>query len=160
VHPENTPIPPAWKTARSGARSLVVYLALVGLPLAGLSGVLRVGAKLTAPWVVGGAYRLSEGNERCLGLSSDESLRVEQSGRYLRISAGRASASAILEHERIHAVLTPVAGPCRGQRVVLEARVASATTDLSAPAHLTGVLEAQACVPCASASFHAQRISK
>lgn len=74
-------------------RHLLSYVLFVGVPLAGLVGVLRLGQGLDAPRAVHGAWTvqpMAASGRLCAGylLSGDSSLVVTQSGRQLSASLG------------------------------------------------------------------------
>jgi hypothetical protein len=131
----------------SPLRTMVLYVGLVGVPLAGLVGVLRAGVGLAAPPAIGGAWVVEVG--ACPGL---ERLEIDQSGRFLRARAGGAASDAQLDGARITATLRPAEGPCAGQTIALHGRF---TEDV-----LTGTLRSEACTCAPSAgprSFRARR---
>jgi len=66
-------------------KSLLIYLALVGLPLAGLAGILRAGSRLHAPPAVGGAWRVE-----APASPADSLLEVSQSGEHAVVRFGGA----------------------------------------------------------------------
>lgn len=70
-----TAVRPFLSSVYQGMRSLLLYLALVGLPLAGLFGILRAGSRLEAPPAVGGAWRVE-----APASPADSVLEVSQSG--------------------------------------------------------------------------------
>jgi hypothetical protein len=69
-------------------KSLLLYLAMVGLPLAGLFGILRAGSRLDAPPSVGGSWRIdapASASSRTIDISqSGEHVVVEVDGARLR----------------------------------------------------------------------------
>src|SRR5688500_7765836 len=74
-------------------RSLIAYLALVGLPLVGLIGVLRAGDGLEAPRSVGGVWELDPDLVRsappCYGFSNSDlplRMQISQSGTRAAVS--------------------------------------------------------------------------
>lgn len=73
-------------------RHLFAYLLFVGVPFAGLMGVLRLGQKITAPQAVHGTYTVTqlEGANSCQSalLSGDSSLTLTQSGRQISATLG------------------------------------------------------------------------
>ena len=94
----------------------LVYAALVGGPCLGLVWVLHLGASLTAAPRVGGAWALSR--PACLG---HEELRIEQSGRYLRLETPGAWAH-VEPDGRLRARFELRSGPCAGPTANLTAR--------------------------------------
>ena len=72
---------------RVRGRSVLLYGAMVGIPLALLLGVLGVGRDLAAPPSLGGAWRVESG--ATCGLSQGERFDIVQSGQFvvIRLSA-------------------------------------------------------------------------
>jgi hypothetical protein len=121
----------------SSLRSCLLYVVLVGLPLAGVSGALYLGERLEAPASVSGNWRLEvEGSAPCRS-SLGEALSVVQSGPALQLAFTGA------------APLT-LAGRVDGLRVTASeasgALALEATLDQSRGAsRLQGTLTASAC---------------
>lgn len=70
-------------------KSLAVYVALVGLPLAGLVAILRGGAGLQAPPPIAGEWRIQGGP---LAIDADSRvLTVSQSGEHVDVALGSLS---------------------------------------------------------------------
>ena len=73
-------------------RHLLAYLLFVGLPLAGLLGVLRLGQGIRAPQAVHGQYAVTrlEAADACGSflLSGDSTLTLAQSGRQVTAALG------------------------------------------------------------------------
>ncbi|HEU4452571.1 MAG TPA: hypothetical protein VFR81_05895 [Longimicrobium sp.] len=69
-------------------KSLLLYLAMVGLPLAGLFGILHAGSRIDAPPSVGGSWRIdapASASTRTIDVSqSGEHVVVEVDGARLR----------------------------------------------------------------------------
>jgi hypothetical protein len=94
-------MPRPWRLALDsatfpGVRHLLAYLLFVGLPLAGLLGVLRLGQGIRPPQAVHGQYgvtQLQSGNScQAFLLSGDSSLTLAQSGRQVTATLGRTGA--------------------------------------------------------------------
>jgi hypothetical protein len=131
-------------------RAPLVYLALVGLPVAGLIGVLRAGTGLEAPPAIAGEWVLEAGAaSTCAGT---ERIAIEQSGRFLQVRSateGSEATEAHLDGARLAATLRPAEGPCAGAAVALEGSFADGV--------LEGQLSTDACPPCASTPLRARR---
>jgi hypothetical protein len=150
-------------------RSLFSYLLFVGVPLAGLLGVLRLGQGLEAPLAVHGAWAvqpmpaLGRVCTRYLLSQSDSSLTISQSGRELTAALGARREVALrgaLEGNAfaLEGVIQPGATPrhvaCTvGDTVRLEGRVSSA-----APLReLEARLWFSACGDCGPTEFRVAR---
>ncbi|HEY7612621.1 MAG TPA: hypothetical protein VH764_06495 [Gemmatimonadales bacterium] len=123
-------------------RHLVSYLLFVGVPLAGLLGVIRVGQGIEAPLAVHGAWAVqpmpAPGRvcTRYLLSGADSSLTISQSGRELTAVLGPADEVALRgaldgDELALEGAIQPGATPrtvaCTvGDTVRLEARVSSA----------------------------------
>jgi hypothetical protein len=82
-------------------RSLLLYLVLVGLPLAGVSGVLYAGKRLEAPASVRGRWQLeaaatTSGSNTCGALlEAGQVLNIAQSGQALQLAWGDAAGTTL-----------------------------------------------------------------
>jgi hypothetical protein len=96
-------------------RTILIYIILVGLPIAGLYGILHIGERLEAPLFVGGAWRISDEfvqtlqlycgekkeNRALLQLPEEEAeLTISQSGQYLALSFNDAERTTFMA--RLH----------------------------------------------------------
>jgi hypothetical protein len=150
-------------------RSLLSYLLFVGVPLAGLLGVLQVGQGLEAPLAVHGAWAVqpmpapTRVCTRYLLSGADSSLTISQSGRELTATLGPRGEVALRgaldgNELSLEGVIQPVATPrhvaCTvGDTVRLEGRVSSA-----APLReLEARLWSSACAECGPAEFTVAR---
>jgi hypothetical protein len=123
-------------------RHVISYLLFVGVPLAGLLGVIRVGQGIEAPLAVHGAWAVQPMPApvrvctRYLLSGADSSLTISQSGRALTATLGPASEVAlrgVLDGDELalEGVIQPGATPrhvaCTvGDTLRLEARVSRA----------------------------------
>jgi hypothetical protein len=150
-------------------RQVLSYLLFVGVPLAGLLGVLRVGQRIEAPQAVHGSWAVqpmaASGRvcTRYLLSEADSTLVISQSGRQLSGSLGPGAevglrGSLTGNELSLEGVIEPGATPrhvacTEGDTVRLTARF-SATREVR-------VLEAQlwssACADCAAVAFTAAR---
>jgi hypothetical protein len=147
-------------------RHLLAYLVFVGIPFAGLMGVLRLGQGIRAPQAVHGRYAVthleSAGTCQAYLLSGDSSLTMTQSGTQVTASLGRAGAVTLRGHVE-GSTLTLV-----GVVPVLPAQAACPAGDTvrlvgqarRAPdhGHLDGTLAFLRCADCSTTEFHAQRM--
>ena len=111
-------------------KSLLLYLVLVGLPLAGLFGILRLGSRLEAPPAIGGAWAVTAAP----GAALPDSLHLSQSGVHLSVTAGGAKLSGRLEGGALSAAAPAGAGPCAASlRARVEASAGRMAGTLSLP---------------------------
>ena len=154
----------------SGAmRHLLSYLLFVGVPLAGLLGVLRYGQRLPAPAAVHGAYAvqpMAATGRACqsylLG-GKDSSLMVLQSGRQLTLRLGPASdvtldgtlsGSELTLMGVIEPGSTPRFAACSvGDTLRLTAHL----TRAAQVKRLDAILSSSACPECTPITFVAER---
>jgi hypothetical protein len=103
-------------------RSLLLYLALVGLPLAGLAGILHAGRGLHAPPAIGGAWRVDAlsieqpaPSWAAQAMGAGRVLEVSQSGVHLSVTtAGGVRMSGRLAGDTLVTALAPARGPAAG----------------------------------------------
>jgi hypothetical protein len=132
-------------------RPIVLYAALVGLPLLGILLVLQVGRGLTAPPSFGGTWRLATATYPD-GCTPPSVLRVEQSGARARVGLGAGTVWGAVT-EGSFRTLAPAEGPgegCEGWHVQAEA------SGGATPTQLTGRLVPAGCA-CAPVPFRAER---
>jgi hypothetical protein len=92
-------------------KSVLTYLAMVGIPVAGLLGILDYGAELTAPPAITGGWQVEGSLTSCL-LAQPSELAFQQSGRFLQVSLGAASGDARLDGDELRAHVVEPNGPC------------------------------------------------
>lgn len=68
----------------SHLRTALIYVALVGLPVAGLVAVLQAGKRLEAPPALRGTWRVEEG--AACGVRQGDTFEVVQSGQFVVVS--------------------------------------------------------------------------
>jgi hypothetical protein len=146
-------------------RHLLAYLVFVGIPFAGLMGVLRLGQGIRAPQAVHGRYAVthleSAGTCQAYLLSGDSSLTMTQSGREVTASLGRAGAITLrgrvdgstLTLAGVVPVLPALAACPVGDTVRLVGQARRAPDH----GHLDGTLAFVRCADCAATEFHAVR---
>ena len=144
---------------------IIAYILLVGLPLAGLAGVLRTGRNLTAPISIDGAWKVEVNGksspatqpcEKAISSLLTSSFVVSQSGKSLQLTLHGASKTAVpgeLEGTNIKASLGPVSGCPKDQPVTVTASVDLKTE----PKTLTGSLSVANCASCTPLEFRAVR---
>lgn len=148
-------------------RHLVAYLLFVGIPLAGLLGVLRLGQGIRAPQAVHGRYVVthleSPGTCQAYLLSGDSSLMMTQSGRQVTATLGRAAAVTLRGSVdgttlTLAGVVPPAlprqAGCPAGDTVRLVGQARRAPDH----GHLDGTLAFLRCADCNTTGFHAVRL--
>ncbi|HEV2175793.1 MAG TPA: hypothetical protein VGW33_01095 [Terriglobia bacterium] len=151
-------------------RKLVaVYLGLVGVPLLGLLGVLRVGRRLAAPISVGGSWNL-QADFRTLTEAPCRELLSSINQPFLSISQSGANLVFTLNNSQKTTVVgtlnrttlamggaEPLSSPSRTcadpQAIYLAATVSTQGKNRV----LTGTLGISGCASCAPVSFHAVR---
>lgn len=121
----------------SSLRSLLLYVLLVGLPLAGVSGVLYLGRRLEAPASVRGNWQLEvEGSAACQS-SLGEALSVAQSGPALHLAfSGAAQLTLVGQVHGLRVTASEASGA-----LALEATL----NQLRGASRLQGTLTAPAC---------------
>ena len=153
----------------SNRNFLIGYVLLVGLPLAGLLGILEAGRKLTAPISVEGQWKLDadlrESGMRCaesLAANGHPTVIISQSGKSLIATLkGSTKASGLGTIERTTLSMGAVrpgsslsGTPCDdGQPLSFTATVGPRAN----PRSMSGVLFVNGCSPCAPVAFHAAR---
>lgn len=153
-------------SSRNG-RFIVAYILLVGLPLAGLAGVLRVGRHLKAPISIDGTWKVdvstnyaaTQSCDRAIDSLLSSSLVVSQSGKILELTLNGTSKTIVsgeLEGRNLKASLGTRGGCPPDQPVTLIASV-DPTTE---PKSLTGTLSLANCVSCSPLEFRAVRQPK
>jgi hypothetical protein len=108
--------------SRTLVRTALLYLVLVGVPVAALLGVLRAGRSLEAPQPVAGTWLVEGAGEpaACFGVADEDGIEIEQSGRFLRVHAGGAVAEGRIEGGRVVTELAASGGSCAGAALELE----------------------------------------
>jgi hypothetical protein len=154
--------------SNSNRNFIIAYILLVGLPVAGLVGVLKSGRKLGAPISVDGVWQLQADPVQLAALpcgknlaySPETALTISQSGRNFTLNLAndpKSTASGVVEGTTLMATLVPSAtwseesgcGP--GRELSLRATV----NPKADPRSLLGTLSVNDCPACASVEFHA-----
>jgi len=148
-------------------RFIIAYILLVGLPLAGLAGVLRAGRHLTAPISIDGTWKVEVSANRPAAQPCDQaissllssSLSVSQSGKTVELTLNGSSKTVVpghLEGSDLKASLGERSGCPADQAVTLMASV----DPKSEPRSMAGSLSVAGCASCAQLEFRAVRQPK
>lgn len=151
-------------------KSVLLYLALVGLPMLGVLGVLRLGRHLEAPPDVGGVWRAEIAPAvqlvpPCVELTPEATaFDVVQSGRHAGVTLNdpaRTRLEADLQGIRLwaRAAQLPVLGTARAACPDAPLELAAILVAEGRDAELVGQLWAGGCAACAPVSFRAERVS-
>ncbi len=147
---------------------VIAYILLVGLPLAGLAGVLKTGRSLKAPISIDGNWKIDSASphtagqacEKAISALSASSFAVSQSGKTLTLTlqnASKTSSDGSLDGRSLNVPLattdSATAGCAAGQTLVLSATVEAETQ----PTSMAGVMWVTDCPACATIQFHAVR---
>jgi hypothetical protein len=127
-------------------KSLAIYVALVGLPLAGLAAILRAGGSLHAPPPIGGQWRIESAPMAEGTGQATPTLAISQSGEHVEVSLGslvlrgRFAGDSLAAERRASRPSAP--GACFREGGV---RLAAHVDTAAHPARMAGVLEAPGC---------------
>ena len=161
-----------WRPRRASSylppvRHLLAYLVFVGIPRAGLLGVLQLGQSIRAPQAVHGRYAVthleSAGSCQAYLLSGDTSMVMAQSGRQVTATLGRTGAvtlrgrvdgSTLTLSGIVPAALPREAACPAGDTVRLVGHARQAPDH----GHLDGTLVFLRCADCLTTAFHAVRL--
>jgi hypothetical protein len=131
-------------------KSLLTYVVLVGLPTAGVLGVLNAGRSLRAPYAVGGEWRITAGP------LADSAFVVQQSGVHVAVVLGGSRLGGRLRGDtlEVRGAGTGAAGACGPEG----GTTLTATVDASArPRRLLGTL-ARGGAECAAVPIEAVHV--
>lgn len=135
-------------------RSILLYLALVGVPLLGVLGILQIGRGLVPPPAFGGTWRIEpETAESGAGCALPAgTMRIEQSGLRARVMLGAGAGSAEVDGRalRTRTLLPTSGGDCSGWHLD------AAGLGGAVPERLEGRLVPEGCA-CAPVAFTARR---
>jgi hypothetical protein len=132
-------------------KSIVTYLLLIGIPLAGLLWILDYGAAIEAPPAIEGDWKVEGDLTGCLG-EQPTTLSFHQSGRFVQVELGAASGEARLDDERLSAHVVEPSGACTG--VELEGAFDEATEQF------TGRVSGSGCRACRDVEIMAKRVQE
>ena len=152
-------------------RFIFAYLLLVGLPLAGLAGVLRTGRHLAAPISIDGSWKVDiltattpgQSCEKAVSSLAASSFGISQSGKGLTLTLqnpSKTSGDGTLEGRSLNVPLattdSSVPGCAASQTLVLTATI----DPESQPRSMAGAMWVTDCPSCAKIQFHAVRQPK
>jgi hypothetical protein len=151
-------------------KAVLLYLVLVGLPVLGVLGILRIGGGLSAPPNLRGGWRggLSPAAQLvppCVELSSDAAVfDITQSGVHVSVTlndAARTHLDASLLGPRLwgRAERLPLVGTARSACPDAPLELAAEVVREGDVPQLVGNLWAGGCAACAPVSFRAERVS-
>jgi hypothetical protein len=92
-------------------KSIITYLFLVGIPLAGLLWMLDYGEQKIAPPTIAGAWVIDGALTGCLAVEPKQ-LAFEQSGRFIQVALGEARGEARLDGDSLRASVVEPGGAC------------------------------------------------
>ena len=151
-------------------KAVLLYLALVGLPVLGVAGVLRLGGRIEAPPDIGGVWRAEIAPAvqlvpPCVELTPDATaFDVVQSGVHAGVTLNdpaRTRLDATLRGARLwgRAAQLPLLGTARAACPGAPLELAADFSTDGRDAQLVGHLWAGGCAACAPLSFRAERVS-
>jgi hypothetical protein len=143
-------------------KSLLIYLLLVGGPLAGLFGILHAGSRLEAPPSIGGAWRMEAPPFAAGPEEGETTIEISQSGEHveLRIDGalfdGKVRGDSIVAATKARAERrgepVDLCGPLRG--ITMRARLDRAAE----PDRMTAVFSLPASTGCTPSTVQAVRM--
>lgn len=151
-------------------KSVLLYIALVGLPVLGVLGILRLGSGLSAPPHLAGVWRAGLGPATqlvppCVELAHDApAFHLSQSGVTVDLTlndAARTRIGARLDGTRLwgQADRLPLLGTARSACPGASLELAAEVVEDGGTSTLVGHLWAGACAACEPVSFRAERAS-
>lgn len=157
--------------SRTNRNFVIAYIVLVGLPLAGLAGVLRSGRSLAAPISIDGTWKVeadtsqvnSSPCSQALTSLSNSSLVISQSGKNLVLTFSngpKASSAGLLDGKKMSAplMLEPLSGSgCLASQPLT---LVAAVDPQAEPRSMSGSLSMNDCPSCAPIAFHAVRLPR
>lgn len=157
--------------SRTNRNFVIAYIILVGLPLAGLVGVLRSGRSLTAPISIDGTWKVEADTSHLDPAScsqavtslSNSSLVISQSGKSLLLTFSngpKGSSAGVLDGKNMSAplMLEPLSGSgCIGTQAMTLVAVVDAHAE---PRSMIGSLSMNDCPSCAPIAFHGVRLPR
>ena len=137
-------------------RSVLLYVALVGLPALGVLGVIRLGGMISPPPAVGGTWKMEEGGAAC-GVPGPVLFGIVQSGEYLQVVVpGRADVPGRLIRGDLRAeggARGEVSPGCARGAVAIRARVGQGVSQ-----RIEGTIGVPGCAGCPPSAFSAVRV--
>jgi hypothetical protein len=150
-------------------RSILWYLAFVGMPLVALLGILRLGQQLRPPVAVHGRYAIqfdSSGAGPCVSAladSGEQRLTVSQSGPRLEMAFGRVALGGTITGDSVQAtVRIDTSATLRAARCLTAdtLRLVAAVERTGQDTRLPGRLLFPGCESCAPVAFRATRLAE
>jgi hypothetical protein len=149
-------------------RFIISYIFLVGVPLAGIAGILRAGKGMVAPTSVNGVWKLVADADRLIPgpcgeavMASKTSLTISQSGNFFTLAfdgATEAQGEGAIQGTALKASMLLAQNSSGTGCTAAQPLTLTATVDpTSDPRSLAGVISADSCPGCAPISFHAIR---
>ncbi|HLZ41760.1 MAG TPA: hypothetical protein VKQ11_12405 [Candidatus Sulfotelmatobacter sp.] len=157
--------------SRTNRNFVIAYVVLVGLPLAGLAGVLRAGRSLAAPISVDGTWKVEADTSRvgpapcsqAITALSNSSLLISQSGKslILTFSDGPRSVSAgVLNGRTMSAPLMLEPSSGSGCMAAQAMTLVAAVDEQAEPRTLSGSFSLNDCPSCGPITFRAVRLPR
>lgn len=152
---------------------VLLYLALVGTPLLGLLGILRIGETLDVPVSIGGTWTVEPATAQaiqrsCVSLElpdRDPEMTVSQSGRYVQVRFNDAARTSMIGRLRAHTLTVRQVLPSGAhvERIcgatiltVMQVQLRRGSGDAD---RLSGWWRMPECDVCTAQPFHAVRLT-
>lgn len=137
-------------------KSALLYVALVGLPVLGVLGVVRLGGLITPPAAVGGTWRMERRGAACV-VPGDGVFRIVQSGEFIHVAVpGRADLPGRLIRGVMRArggARAGISPGCAQAAVTLRARTGQGVSE-----RIEGTIGVPGCGGCPPTAFSAVRV--
>jgi hypothetical protein len=157
--------------SRTSRNFIIAYILLVGLPLAGLVGILRSGRSLHAPISIDGNWKIEADTSRlgsapcsqALSSLADSPLVISQSGKtfVLAFNNGpKTTASGFLEGKNLTAPVTLESARGSGCMAAQPLTLVATVDPQSEPKSLSGSLSVNDCPSCAALEFRAFKMAR
>jgi len=147
--------------SRTGRTFFVAYTLLVGLPLLGLIGVLKIGRSLKAPISVDGVWTFQINSASlCMGSQSEFEpvMLISQSGPYLQLRSQGAptlSGSGVIDGKKLRAILPGSSADANGCGTNRGLSLVANVDPDSQPRQLNGSIQFADCRACSPIAFRA-----
>jgi hypothetical protein len=152
--------------SHASKRFVVAYILLVGLPLLGLVGVLKVGHSVSAPVSIDGAWKLDVDNPvsgpcgKALASLPTSAFNISQSGKNLVLNLNsRPAGSATIDGNRFNGVLELSDVPVDDQACPNHStlHLLASVDAKTEPRVMTGTISVNGCARCATMNYQAVR---
>lgn len=143
----------------------MLYLSMVGIPVLGLLGVLRIGESLNVPPSIGGIWTIEEASatrlrQSCLPLASAE-IAISQSGQYVQVRLGDGETPPMDGRIRDRQLIVRGESACSTPEVACEQSSFELIVELGrspeTPSTLMGSWRIAGCGDSGSSTFRASR---